>query len=979
MSVSDCTSKQIQEYIQADLEDVFQKDGHYEMRVRWNERLFRVVAPVIFDSSLKAAALLSGHLPIGISLINALQNGSDLILDSARQAYFILQPNWLINVTTLTQLDYCKRTYLNQRFSIRRTNRFLIKGSVIHSVFEDILKNHKDHEALRQKMADALNDYALEFSFLNLDVNAFEKDIRGHLNRLYLYRKGKLKKIKTIFTERYLIDNRIGLKGKIDAVVEYEDESLQALELKTGKGWGAFAKRGHAFQAQAYSLMLQMKFPDKRILAPVVIYSGEDKKAEFLTRRVSMSYLDTVNLLNMRNELIAADLTGRLDFQRDERRCAKCSERAECDFLMELCHGEDLNSRVFNAYVKAMLEEYSLIKRTQGRYFALNAHERMKQGRCVRAVTSEKGDDIRELILFCENNSELREGDRCLLSDAKGPLGPHCVECVLLHVEHDRVVLRLPQPAHELWFKPEYLDIHSSETLFEVNFAGFAELFRNEGLRDLLKLLPEPDVEIALKCSCDTPTEAVTSDSLLTSDESCKTALHPEEDLSASQRHVVQMALKDERHLLVQGPPGTGKTHTIARMIHVLRNAGKRVMVACFTHRAVEEVCLKLLAAAPNLEFYCLGFMSNFNEQIPCLEHVISGHATVDGRMTALKELAARNPVYVATTHAWFSGRYDALATDELFDVAIVDEAGQLLLPQTIGAVRLARRFILVGDHRQLPPVVQSPKAALLKETLFELLLKSGDAVVNKLMLTEQFRMPEPISDLISREFYEGRLISTPSALSRDALHATQEGVALHGDLFDESQLLNRLRNSPLVLIDVPSLRFMSAKQNLHEVNAIIGVLMALNWNFTFLKAANHRPPLGVIAPFRAQVAAIRKAVQRHFKESFNGPFAVRAMVDTVDRFQGDERDLMLLSMCISNGELPDLYADARRLNVAVSRARRQLIAIGDWQLAENLPVLASFKKNALKQKGCLYIDRESGMESVFGLKMPWLSGNTGE
>lgn len=961
MSAGYRTIGQIHEYIQADLEEVRQENGRHVMSVRWNEQLFQLVVNDVFGPSLQAVALLFGHMPLEISLINAIQNGGDLLLEPAQQAYFILEPNWLINVTTLTQLDYCKRTYLNQRFSIRKTNRFLIKGSVIHAVFEDILKNHTDHEALRQKMYDVLNDYALEFAFLNLDMNAFERDIREHLNRLYLYRKEKLKKIKQIFTERYLIENKIGLKGKIDAVVEYDDGSLQALELKTGKGWGGFAKRGHAFQAQAYSLMLRMKFPSSKVLAPLIIYSGEEKKAEFLTRRVSMSYLDTVNLLNMRNELIAADLTGRLDFQRDERRCTRCSDRSACEFLAELCHGEAVESRVFNAYVKTMLEEYSLIKRSQGRYFAMNVDARMKQGRCLRAVGSEKGDDIRELVLFCENNSELREGDRCLLSDARGPLGPHCVECVLLHVGHDRVVLRLSQPSDGLWFQPEYLDIHSSESLFEVNFAGFIELFRNDGLRDILRLLLQPGVVRPCPPACEGPLHAF---NVVRSD-----VFHAEDGLSTSQRQVIWNALEDERHLLVQGPPGTGKTYTIARMIQMLRRAGKRVMVACFTHRAVEEVCIKLMAAAPELEFYCLGFMPNLNGRIPCLEQVISGHATLNSRIMALKELAARSPVYVATTHAWFSGRYDALSTEELFDVAIVDEAGQLLLPQTIGAIRLARRFILVGDHKQLPPVVQSPKAASLKETLFEFILQHTDTAVNKLMLTEQFRMPGPIAELISREFYEGRLVSCPIYhVDSSILLASDGETPQHVNSCTESHLLESLRNSPLVLIDVPSSLCTSsktAKQNLHEVDAIIRILMALNVNFTYSEGASHRPPLGIIAPFRAQVAAIRKAVQMHFGEHFNQPFAVRAMVDTVDRFQGDERDLMLLSMCITNGELPDLYADARRLNVAVSRARKQLIAIGDWHLAENLPVLASFKENALKQKGVLYLDREKGMESI--------------
>lgn len=965
MSASDRTTEQIHGYIQALLEDVRQEDGCNVMFLRWNGRLFQVIAPVVFDPSLQAAAMLSEHLPIEIALINAVQNGNNLILDSAKQAYCILEPNWLINVTTLTQLDYCKRTYLNQRFSIRKTNRFLIKGSVIHAVFEDILKNHTNHDALRQKMSTVFNDYALEFAFLDVDLTDFEQDVRSHLNRLYLYRKQKLHKIKQIFTERYLIDNRMGLKGKIDAVVEYEDGSLQALELKTGKGWGIHAKRGHAFQAQAYSLMLQLKFPERRVLAPLIIYSGEDKKAEFLTRKVPMSYADTVNLMNMRNELIAADLTGRLDFQRDEKRCLKCSNRSECEALAGLFHGASDESVLFNSYVKAMMEEYSLIKRSQGRYFALNADERLKQGRALRIMDVQQSSGAKHLVLFCENNSELREGERCLLSNESGPLGPHCVECVLSYVGHDMVKVILDIPADELWFKPAYLDIHSSETLFEVNFAGLAELFRNENLVWLSKFLLNRDSVQPCRSIDAQPAEGLGTGDF---------SFCAKDGLSKSQRQVVLHAMKDDgRLLLVQGPPGTGKTYTIARMIHELHKAGKRVMVACFTHRAVEEVCSKLMAAAPELEFYYLGSVSNSDERLPHLERIISSHDTVHGRITALKELVASNPVYVATTQAWLSGRYDFLTKDELFDVAIVDEAAQLLLPQTIGAIRLAKRFILVGDHRQLPPVVQSPKAVLLKETLFERMINHADLVKTKIMLTEQFRMPEPIAELISREFYEGRLVSCPMCyISNVAVEDESDDVL--------SQPLKVLQGSPLVLLDVPSyicLQDGRAKHNPQEVDAIIRVLRLSKPDFLCMSDDCHRPRLGIIAPFRAQVAAIRKALQMNFQGCFSHSSEVKALVDTVDRFQGDERDLILLSLCISNGALPDLYSDARRLNVAVSRARKQLIIVGDWRLAETVPVLSSFKKNAMKQKGCLYVDREMHMNVMFNAENRVLSDFT--
>ena len=122
-------------------------------------------------------------------------------------------------------------------------------------------------------------------------------------------------------TEHYILDNQIGLKGKIDSII-MDSENMVAVELKTGKSWGSKAKPGHAFQAQAYSLLLENKYKDKRIAPPVVIYSGDHQFYDVklssdirLGMKIDFDYKAKAHVLNLRNRLITADFLFKLEYE----------------------------------------------------------------------------------------------------------------------------------------------------------------------------------------------------------------------------------------------------------------------------------------------------------------------------------------------------------------------------------------------------------------------------------------------------------------------------------------------------------------------------------------------------------------------------------------------------------------------------------------------------------------------------------------
>jgi DNA replication ATP-dependent helicase Dna2 len=243
-----------------------------------------------------------------------------------------------------------------------------------------------------------------------------------------------------------------------------------------------------------------------------------------------------------------------------------------------------------------------------------------------------------------------------------------------------------------------------------------------------------------------------------------------------------------------------------------------------------------------------------------------------------------------------------------------------------MGALRFARRFVLIGDTRQLPPLARSEEAAAhgLKRSLFETLWERHSAIAG-VSLTRQYRMHPTICAFPSQMFYGGALVAAGEART-----ATLDLDLAPGDA--SAAVLDPAR--PLVFVDV---RLADgafeplSKASLSQADVVRKLVLALR------RAGMSAEEIGVIAPYRAQVAAIRGRLAQA------GDTGVT--VDTVDRFQGAERRVILLSF----GGTPvegtrrggrDFLADGQRLNVALTRAQRKLILVGNRARLEGAPLL---------------------------------------
>ena len=641
----------------------------------------------------------------------------------------------------------------------------------------------------------------------------------------------------------------------------------------------------------------------------------------------------------MRNKLVLADYLFALDYEKEnQNKCNKCFQKDICKNIYNLesqhdpenipfFHEEPINTEYsrkdiefFNKYNRLLTEEYRVIKETQGNYLIKSVEERLKLGKCIK-VTNFQVLEGNEFILSCTNSSELREMDRCLLSDSLGPVKGECLEAVVLKVLASSIRVKTRA---KLEFTPKYLDAYSAETAFERNYSAIYELINNNHLQKVKNILISNEIPGE---NIPVPVEGIET-------------LHP------NQKQAIQLAAGLKDYLLIQGPPGTGKTLTIAHIIEELHNNDKKIIISCYTHRAIDEVARKITEYAPGISIYRLGaHTGNVNDpNCVLLESKINESDGVANRVNTANQIISSYPIYLGTTHAWLSGRYDNLFKDKKYDVAIIDEASQVIIPNALGVIRLAKKFILVGDHKQLPPVIQSKEAKELTVTLFEILYSNPNTPDSaKVLLNIQHRMPKAISEFISQEFYEGELGVSENASIRTL--DVEIDDSFYKEIFDSRY--------SIALINVASTKSHHSlnKVSRPEANVIVEILGDL---------LNHGVlpnQVGIIAPFRAQVAEIRRQAELNLFSYFKRSEDIKPIVDTVDRFQGDERDVIIFSLTLIDENIPELLKDIRRLNVAISRARKKFIGVGNWDKVGGSETLTHLKEYVEKSNKSILIN----------------------
>jgi len=402
--------------------------------------------------------------------------------------------------------------------------------------------------------------------------------------------------------------------------------------------------------------------------------------------------------------------------------------------------------------------------------------------------------------------------------------------------------------------------------------------------------------------------------------------------LNRDQQAAVERVLTAKDYALLLGMPGTGKTWTIAFVVRALLCTGKSVLVTSYTHTAVDTLLLKLRECG--VPFLRLGRASQVN---PVLHDAL---LEAEGTLDSAAALQARLSGAKVVGATCLGIRHPAL-TQRKFDVCIVDEAGQILEPVCLGPLRSATTFVLVGDDNQLPPLVVSGAAqdGGMADSLFSRLARAHPAAVQR--LTFQYRMNRDIMSVCNSLVYEDQLRCGDEGVAGATLVVPhpERFAALRAPVPPEDadpawleQCLDPQR--AVVFLDTDGIgpdpledglvpfgasdRDRDCPSNLTNPTEVrlVGQLV------TALVVAGLRPEkLAVISPLRSQLKRLKRDLA-HIK---------RLEINTVDKLQGTDRDCIIISMVRSNaeGKIGDLLQDRRRINVAVSRAKKKLIIVG--------------------------------------------------
>ena len=438
--------------------------------------------------------------------------------------------------------------------------------------------------------------------------------------------------------------------------------------------------------------------------------------------------------------------------------------------------------------------------------------------------------------------------------------------------------------------------------------------------------------------------------------------------LNRSQEEAVSDVLRAKDVLIVHGPPGTGKTTTLVEAIDQVLRREPQVMVCAQSNTAVDWICQQL--DARGISVLRVGNPSRVTERMLANTYERRFEAHPDypalwqvrrtirqlysqprkGRGENFHQKIARlrekaDELEMRIRHALFdasrviactlTGAANQLLTGQHFHTLFIDEAAQALEAACWIALQKADRVVLAGDHQQLPPTVKCQEALRggLGCTLMEAVAHLKPEVVR--MLTVQYRMNEALMRFSSEWFYEGKLTAAPGVLHRSLLDDMD-----HPLVWVDSDAPECAADADTSLQDEADGQAVEDGANQEEfVGGTYGRINKREARLTLLALHNYvhrigsrrliqeQVDFGIISPYRAQVQYLRSLIR---KDDYLRPLRHSITVNTVDAFQGQERDVMVVSMVRANTEGQiGFLSNLRRMNVAITRARHKLIILG--------------------------------------------------
>ncbi|KAG8082955.1 hypothetical protein GUJ93_ZPchr0014g47069 [Zizania palustris] len=922
-----------------------------------------------------------------VSVIGEFTDQGICIVDHANNLV-IVHPELLISGTRVASSFHCpRRSVLDDRLKSNEYSTSALIGTLLHQVFQaGLLEDVPSRQFLEQQANEVLlknieSLYACGASESNTHKLLIEA-IPKILNWYKCFMKvskctdidfGQIEGRKTVGVaevmdiEEMAWAPRYGLKGIIDASIRSRVscngnsyDRIMPLEFKTGKGTSGQTAMEHTAQVILYTLLMTERYMNKDIDLGLLYYLHTDQ-----TLGIKVKRSDLIGLIMRRNELATEILKASISQSfptmiQSPSTCNGCRHLVSCTIYHKAHGGDastsglgdlfdnlvnhltvahhtflkhwdrliDLEARASQVKKKEIFQPHysNYGKNSAPTYFVLdvkNDHSIDSSGKSKRYIynfmrqkiqpeTSDHTEPPVESVDF-----SLKCGDSVVLSTQSGRIA--VANGYIRDLSRSHITVSLPRRLRipvsnslldqgdlqcEIW----RIDKDESSSSFST-----MRILKNSHLRKLIVDLEAPRFD---------------SGGLLSQDPALS-YIRSLPNLNNDQQRSLHKILAAKDYALILGMPGTGKTYTMVHAVKSLLMRGESVMLTSYTNSALDNLLMKL--KTEGIDFLRIGR----HEAV---------HADVRVHCLSTKDVQSVDAIkarmeQVQVVGVTCLGIYHPLLAHKKFDTCIMDEAGQITLPVSLGPLMFAKKFVLVGDHYQLPPLVKSSEAREngMGISLFWRLSEAHPQAISALRC--QYRMSSGIMKLSNSLIYGDRLSCGSLEIANAKLKFSgREPVHLK---------LKEILNPDMAVIfantdQVPALE---AKENKTVNNPTEAYIVS--WiTKELLKRGIAQDDIGIITPYNAQV----NLIQQHVDASVE--------VHTIDKYQGRDKECIIVSFVRSSGNSrasgSSLLGDWHRINVVLTRAKKKLIMVGSAVTLSTIPLLRLLVETVAERGGLL-------------------------
>lgn len=871
----------------------------------------------------------------------------------------ILEPDFLVDVTTVSEIAADPQNIafhlLTKKFITQPVTSSLLEGHAANLFLDNLIKN--PDAGFREIFTELFHTYPLVLAKYDDDMlKALYENCKLHYSSLKWITTSEFPKHEIlpegIFVEPSFINPQYGIQGRLDIFFRGNKNNQAIVELKSGKPFMENKyglSRSHYFQTLLYDLLIKAVSKSDVKTSCFILYSKMGEQGLRYAPPIKAVQHDA---LRVRNKIYALEkqlatngkireLTEQLS---NEQQNLKGFLSNHWKFFKNVLLNADETSLAYFYTCAAFISREHMIAKT-----GTDVSDRLTgQSSVWLESTSRKEDNfaifkglsIREVKLSNEEPlvvlykseatnklASFRIGDIVILypGHTQNPVSNQIFKCTIIELNGDKIVLRLraTQLNHEVFFNHSTWNIEPD--MLDSSFNG---LYRS--IFDFLKSPEEKRKKILG----------------LTSPVSADKDLTIPEYLIESQAVVYKRALQADDYFLIWGPPGTGKTSRLVRALaeYYYRNETRPLLIAAYTNRAADEICEAIECISTDIRMHYTRIGARYSTSPDYRPVLLENKLKKCSQRSEVLEVLKNQRIIVGTL-ASIRGK------PELFDYydfccGIVDEASQVLEPAMAGLMSKLPKTILIGDHKQLPSIVtQSDRESRIQDAM---LMNAGisnlaDSLFERLfrrclqmgwtsaygMLTHQGRMHPDIAAFPNEMFYNGELQSMNTEGRQDILHDIRNHSEDGTKVFD--------RRIAFIHCDVPPDE-VQLKTNTAEAKEVVKLIEQILAKIR----DTARLTIGVITPFRAQIALLKSMLEEEKIPSDN------ITIDTVERYQGGARDIIILSLCANKKSalksITSINKEGidRKLNVALTRAREQIVIFGNKEILNQNPGYAS-------------------------------------